>query len=55
MQQIQDYNKGIQGRGTQSMQQIQDRINHGVWLRYVGNSDALDALIQVINSQFIRQ
>jgi transposase-like protein len=50
-----DYYKGIQGRGPQSMQQIQDRINHGVWLRYVGNSDALDALIQVINSQFIRQ
>jgi len=46
--------RGIQGRGENARIQIQDYINHGVWLRHVNGNDAVEELAEVINSIFTR-
>jgi len=51
---LSDYYRGIQGRGPNALMQIQDYINHGVWLRHVRRRNQVEELINVINDQFTR-
>jgi len=49
---LSDYYRGIQGRGEFAREQIQDYVNHGVWLRHVGNGNMLEALTEIINYHY---
>jgi len=49
---LSDYYQGIQGRGEFAREQIQDYVNHGVWLRHVGYGNMLEALTEIVNYHY---
>jgi len=52
---LSDYYRGIQGRGPNATAQIQDHINHGIWLRHIAQRNPVKSLVEVVNSIFVRQ